>query len=183
MEHLKQLTVVMDGEAVLPGFTGQKGTEVMALKGGCFCGKVTFIIEAPCLMAFACHCTNCQRLQGAPYTRYAYFPPGAIKPRPGSEEFVVKFNSSENLARYHCGVCGAPVYGVNSAKGFECMGCPIAALEREPNGKVLNGEGIKLNGHIFYDTRVADVDDGVPKHAGYPPEAEAFDSGERFNSG
>ncbi|CAD7703670.1 unnamed protein product [Ostreobium quekettii] len=173
----------MSGDEVMPGFTGEKGAEAMALKGGCFCGKVAFTIEAPCLTAFACHCTNCQRLQGAPYTRYAYFPPGAIKPDTGSEEFAAKFNSSENLARYHCRVCGSPVWGVNSAKGFECMGCPIAALERGPDGRFLGGEGIKLNGHVFYDSRVADVDDGVPKHAGYPPEAAAVDFGAAFKSG
>lgn len=34
------------------------------LKGGCFCGQVTYAITAPPTMRAYCHCTACQRLNG-----------------------------------------------------------------------------------------------------------------------
>lgn len=40
-------------------------------------------------------------------------------------------------------------------------------LERDADGKIINWEGVKPTSHIFYDTRVVDVADDLPKWEGY----------------
>ena len=43
----------------LPGFP---------LKGGCVCGAVRYTVQAAPLSVYACHCKDCQRFSGGPFS-------------------------------------------------------------------------------------------------------------------
>ncbi|CAD7705192.1 unnamed protein product [Ostreobium quekettii] len=167
----------MDGDA---GQQGGQAAEPPTLNGGCFCGKACFQAAGPVVMVYNCHCTICQRLHGAPFARFVYFAPGAITPKAGSEEFVGSFRTSETVVRYHCRVCASPLYGEINPKGFECTCCPLTALERGPDGRVLGLEGLKPMGHNYYVHRVADADDDLPKNDALPPGFESLDCGKMY---
>ncbi|KAF5380314.1 hypothetical protein D9757_007944 [Collybiopsis confluens] len=69
--------------------------------------------------------------------------------------------------RYRCKSCGAGITSFNSAKSKYSVWA--GQLERDlETKKIKNWELIKPTVHIFYETRMLDVDDGMPKWDGYP---------------
>ena len=45
-------------------------------------------------------------------------------------------------------------------------------MERDENARIKNWDVIKPTAHIFYDTRMLDVNDELPKWKGYGNESE-----------
>lgn len=90
------------------------------LKGACFCGETRLVIQAPARSHFAlsayCHCTRCQRLNGAPFiwTTHWY----------GRESVDWASGKTPEVAevvkgmkwRYRCGDCGSPMGSWNESK-------------------------------------------------------------------
>jgi hypothetical protein len=75
-------------------------------KGGCACGKVRFEARGEPYRVGVCHCLTCRKAHGAPFNFYAAFPPGAVT----VAGEVIAFASSEQVRRYTCSNCGAPIY-------------------------------------------------------------------------
>ncbi len=75
-------------------------------KGGCACGKVRFEARGEPYRVGVCHCLTCRKAHGAPFNLYAVFPTEAVT----VAGEVIEFASSENVRRYSCRACGAPVY-------------------------------------------------------------------------
>lgn len=49
------------------------------LTGGCTCGAVRYECTAESVMAFNCHCRDCQRATGGPYVPAVVIPRSALK--------------------------------------------------------------------------------------------------------
>ncbi|KAI0653915.1 Mss4-like protein [Cubamyces menziesii] len=139
------------------------------MKGSCFCGRVSYSITGdPILRAF-CHCTNCQRLTGCPFVHTVHFPSSAFRwthPEPHEDlldSYVIP--SKPWKTRFRCKSCGACVMSANS-KADKCSVWG-AHLARDEAGKILHWDIVKPTAHIFYGTRLLDVDDGLGKWEGY----------------
>lgn len=67
--------------------------------------------------------------------------------------------------RFRCKNCGACVMSANSKAGK----CSVwgAHLARDEAGKIIHWEKVRPSAHIFYDTRMLDVNDGLGKWEGY----------------
>ncbi len=74
--------------------------------GGCACGKVRFEARGQPYRVGVCHCLTCRKAHGAPFNFYAVFSPEVVT----VSGDVIEFASSENVRRYSCASCGAPVY-------------------------------------------------------------------------
>ncbi|HEY9219853.1 MAG TPA: GFA family protein [Phenylobacterium sp.] len=84
----------------------------LPLTGGCPCGAVRFEVRSMPLLAYACHCTDCQRRSGASFAlNMAVLTPdfsitqGQPKAWPN-----VSGGGVEGLA-WFCGDCGGRIYG------------------------------------------------------------------------
>ncbi|RDX54518.1 hypothetical protein OH76DRAFT_972850 [Lentinus brumalis] len=139
------------------------------MRGGCFCGSVTYAVTGtPTLSAF-CHCTNCQRLSGCPFVHTIHFPASAFMwthPAPHEDRldsYVVAAKPWKT--RWRCKSCGACVMSANS----KTENCSVwgAHLARDETGKILDWESVKPTAHIFYETRMLDVKDDLGKWTGY----------------
>lgn len=51
----------------------------LPLEGGCRCGAVRVVLEAPPLLTAACHCTGCRRMSGSAFALTALVPPAAFR--------------------------------------------------------------------------------------------------------
>ena len=142
-------------------------TGCWALNGACFCGKVTFRVEGPQIFSMYCHCTTCQKLHGAPFVHFLGFPKPNVQVT-GGRASIVEVASSKGMNRYSCGVCSARVYNENLSEDSGFIGVPAMALERGADGKIVDMEKIAPTGHIFYDDRVVDMDDDLPKFKAFP---------------
>ncbi|OJJ78723.1 GFA family protein [Aspergillus glaucus CBS 516.65] len=79
--------------------------------GGCFCGKVQIKYNGQPLTSGLCHCLDCRKLTGAPYT-YNYIVESAELDISGNPKEVAKTSDSgNNIRNYFCPDCGTPLFG------------------------------------------------------------------------
>ena len=129
--------------------------------GRCPCGSVTFTIDGPPLFRLFCHCTICQAFNDAPFADVTAF---------RAEHVHV---TDEGAVAWRTWKKGSPV------RRGKCARCDAPAVERAtlpllPDLVIVPSanarEGVELPApamHIFYGSRVADVDDGLPRRAGF----------------
>lgn len=152
-----------------PGFTNQKLQTLTTSNGGqCPCGTATFAIDGPPLFRMLCHCTICQAYNDAPFADVTAFRARHVHL---IDEASVAFRAWRQPPLVQRG---------------RCVRCEAAALERVrlpvmphltlvPSANVADGSRLPVpEAHIFYASRVADADDGLPKHAGFVGSQIAF---------
>ena len=129
----------------------------------CGCGQSKFEVNGAPIGRFICHCTICQNLYKKPYADVVMFWGGAIT-LPEYQPFTFqKYRPPPVLRRSTCNACGAPVIGF----------LRLAPLVRLAFSQVANfadpGVLPRPSVHIFYHSRIQDVDDELPKVSGYWP--------------
>jgi hypothetical protein len=86
--------------------------------GGCACGAIRYECNAEPIVMFNCHCRDCQRATGGPFSAVVYVPAKAFKITKGSPRYYK--TSSEggghNL-RGFCPECGSRLFGGGSDRG------------------------------------------------------------------
>jgi hypothetical protein len=127
----------------------------------CSCGNVAFdLLETP-LFRILCHCTICQRFNDAPFADVVVYDASSVAEAP---EGTVRFNTYKappNVQRGKCVKCGNPAVEKFAAPLFPKLTIVPAAM---------HGESAEIPdpvAHIFYEKRVADVDDALPKRNGF----------------
>ncbi|KAK3281998.1 hypothetical protein CYMTET_10245 [Cymbomonas tetramitiformis] len=126
--------------------------------GNCFCENVQVKIDGEPQTASYCHCSNCRRLSGAPFTAQAVFrsPSVEVNVVDGS---LQEFNSSKDVIRKRCPKCFSPV--VASLFKGKLSAVPLSLF---PWKEGLVPEALKPQHHIYYAQRLMDIDDGLPKY-------------------
>lgn len=139
------------------------------LKGGCYCGAVSYAISAPPVTRAFCHCTQCQRLNACPFIHTIHvdalhFTWAHATPH---ESFLDGFVNPSRpwKQRFRCKSCGCTIASKNSKTNRVSVWG--AQLERDDEGKVKRWDEVKPTAHIFYATRMLDIDDGLGKWEGY----------------
>lgn len=76
----------------------------------CSCGALTLALpDAPSLVV-ACHCLDCQRRTGAPFSVGAFFPVDAAAISGTAKEFTRDAASGAKVHFFFCPNCGSTVY-------------------------------------------------------------------------
>lgn len=140
----------------------------MSTNASCQCGEAAFEIHGAPLMRGYCHCTICQRFNEAPYGDITIFRRRDVALPDESKVAYHNYTSPPMVDRGKCVACGKPA--------VECLSLPMMPdLVIVPSANIRD-ESLRPAPamHIFYDTRQADVDDGLPKHAGFLRSQLAF---------
>jgi hypothetical protein len=156
---------------------------MVLLRGGCFCGEVSFVLSAPPVRSAYCHCTLCQRLNGvstifyktmsiicisgtaSPFIHTMHFEASAFTWTQTSSLDSFSNLQKPHKKRWRCKNCGTNVSSYNSITNrWSVWGC---GLERDGGGKIKNWDIVKPTAHIFYGTRVLDVGDDLGKWEAY----------------
>jgi len=138
-------------------------------RGSCFCGAVSYTVTGKPILSAFCHCTLCQRLNSAPLIHTLHFPAAAFS-WAHAEPCEALLDSYALLVkpwktRWRCKSCGGCVASYNSkTEKYSIWG---AQLDRNGEGKIVGWEELKPTAHIFYTTRMVDVDDELGKWEGY----------------
>ena len=114
-----------------------------------------------------CHCVNCRKLSGAPFSAQALFDGAKVSVHrargdadagevEADDPDVTGFESSARVERFRCAACSSPVYAT-LAKGKTCV-VPLAILDAHPTLQRL-----KPTHHMYYARRVLDAADDLPK--------------------
>src|SRR5712671_3307645 len=154
------------------------------LTGSCFCGAVKYALSAPPVLRAYCHCTQCQRLtgmfpflnfnyeslnrqlcSGCPFIHTVHFPASAFSWSHDAavDTFVNPLKPWKTRTRCH--VCGVTVASHNSRTDRISVWGPHFA--RDDSGRVLRWDEVRPTAHIFYGTRLLDIEDDLGKWEGY----------------
>jgi hypothetical protein len=127
----------------------------------CICNASRFTVAGEPIGRLFCHCTICQRVYRKPFADVTYLWAGSvILPDNQPIEFR-RYRPPPALRRGICARCGNPVVAfLRLAPGLAIAFVPSQNFPRPAELPVPDR-------HIFYDRRVADVADAVPKLEGY----------------
>ena len=83
----------------------------MQVDGGCHCGNVTFEAEIDETKVGVCHCSDCQRMSGAPYNAVVQVRESNFVLKSGTLKKYVKIAENGNpRAQMFCPECGNRIY-------------------------------------------------------------------------
>jgi len=126
----------------------------------CVCGRTGFTVQGKPLLRAFCHCTICQRFNQAPYADITLFKSrDVIRPQKDLVEFK-SYKSPPILQRGKCVSCGGAA--------IEYLQVPMLQLVVVPSKNIHDKSFVPAPSfHIFYNSRVSDIEDGLPKYGGY----------------
>jgi hypothetical protein len=93
------------------------GAPPKPLTGRCLCGGVTYVADAEPVAQAVCHCTDCQRQTGNPYSALVAVPRESLQVSGdtiGSYATIGEDHGGETH-RHFCTNCGSPVYSYAAA--------------------------------------------------------------------
>ena len=85
--------------------------EPVTLKGGCLCGAVRYEWRGTGASASYCHCSDCQKATGGPYTVGVGVAAAGLTLRSGKTKAYTTIADSGNpITREFCPECGSPLF-------------------------------------------------------------------------
>ena len=126
----------------------------------CLCGASRFAVHGNPIGRFFCHCTICQKAYGKPFADVTYFWADVVALQADQPIEFRRHRAPPAMRRGTCAKCGNPV--------MNFLGIPPLTLAFVPSQNFARPAELPApDRHIFYDRRVADITDPVPKLAGY----------------
>lgn len=136
------------------------------LSGGCACGAIRYESTARPVLMLHCHCRDCQRSSGGPFSSFTIVPAAAFKLLRGS----LRFHASPSEAggqthRGFCADCGSPV-AVRSDAVPQVVAIRTASLD--------DSSGYNQQMDVWTsDAQPWDgMDPALPKFQKYPPQKQ-----------
>jgi hypothetical protein len=127
----------------------------------CLCGASHFTAHGDPIGRFFCHCSICQKVYGKPFADVTYFWANSVTLLDNQPIAFRRHRAPPAMRRGTCAKCGNPVV---SLLGFpRSLALAFIPSQNFPEA----GDLPAPHAHIFYDRRVADISDGVPKVRGY----------------
>ena len=126
--------------------------------GHCYCGQVHVEVEGEPVFNAYCHCESCRKWHAAPMAALAAWPEDAVK----IHGEVTVSDKNDACLRTSCARCGGNVLTTKPGLGWKVV-YPLT----------LSGSDFSYAPamHIFYDERVMDFNDSLPKFSDVPAEA------------
>jgi hypothetical protein len=133
------------------------------ITGGCACGAIRYEVNAEPIVMFNCHCRDCQRTSGGPYTPVYYVPAKAFKITKGSPHYCgTTSEMGGHNKRGFCPKCGSRLFGGGSEQG---QGITASSLDDptlfKPQFEIWASDAQPWD----------HMDPKVPKHEKYAPDS------------
>lgn len=86
------------------------------ITGGCLCGNVRYSADAEPIVQAVCHCSDCQRQTGGPFTVVVGVPRAALTVEGDTLASFTTIGEDHGgeTERSFCSACGAPVFSVTA---------------------------------------------------------------------
>ncbi len=166
-QRIKQERLFLMENQFGPEYASMEDTEFIAkYKAACFCGTVRYEVSTDPVDAKICHCLACQQLHGAPMQWATIFHKRHVRFTTGLDHLIF-YNSEQDRnerilpCKVSCGKCGTPI-----ADEGHRMWLAFPALFKFGH-RVNVPDSFKPTCHIFYDMRVAEIRDDLPKWSGH----------------
>ena len=150
------------------GRAGQTDDFDARYRARCYCGAVAYEVRDDPVAAKICHCRACQTLHGAPFQWAVIFHKHDVRFVRGLDALYF-YNSERDTTgrdlpcKLSCRHCRSPIAD-EGRRMFLAFG-PLFDFGAPPAVP----PAFEPTCHIFYGSRVIDVDDGRPKFSGHAP--------------
>lgn len=127
-------------------------------EGSCSCYSNTYTINHAPIGRFICHCTICQEYTGKAYNDVTVLFKSDLSELDINKTRFRRWKLPPNINRGLCKRCHKP--SVEKAMGGALM---LVPTDNYPNVDALPDPTM----HLFYDSRVEDIEDDLPKYTGF----------------
>ena len=86
----------------------------MQITGQCHCGAITFKANVDPKKVVVCHCTDCQRISGAPFRAVLPTPVEDVTLSGAAKHYVKVADSGNRRAQAFCAECGTQLYATEA---------------------------------------------------------------------
>ena len=86
------------------------------VNGNCHCGNINIQAKVRKSEVRACHCTDCQKMSGAPVRAVAIAPAEEIKITGKPKEYIKKADSGNKRIQAFCPDCGTQLFATDMEK-------------------------------------------------------------------
>ena len=124
----------------------------------CGCGAVSISMRGEPVVHAHCHCEDCRDLLKIPYHSVVAWQADDLKIISGTEYVAVYQHPNLKMTRVFCTKCGDTVYNTNALD----WKVTSQNLIRQNYDGVLPEE-FSPTAHFYYDERIVDIDDDLPK--------------------
>jgi hypothetical protein len=84
-----------------------------SLTGHCLCGSISYSADTDPMMVAICHCEDCQRQSGAPFSLNVAIDRGALTIEGDYKTYeTIGDDSGQPRERIFCGTCGSPIASI-----------------------------------------------------------------------
>jgi hypothetical protein len=125
------------------------------IKGSCLCGEVEYSIVDSLKYAGYCHCSQCRKLTGSPFSASGGVANSDFTILKGEDRFTC-FEKVEGSPTYFCNNCSAFIYGEVSAHKMTYV--LLGTLSESPS--------LKPQWHVYTNYKVDwyEISDGLPQY-------------------
>ncbi|KXN84251.1 hypothetical protein AN958_12824 [Leucoagaricus sp. SymC.cos] len=149
--------------------------ESSVIHASCYCGAASYKVEGKPYFSLYCHCTQCQRIHGSPFVLVLHYPSKAVAwTHTDPDAVFTKSKAEDEWKEWRCKSCLGILGSENSSR--QRWSLKGALFCRNTQGLIENWHLVKPTGHMFYDTRMLDVNDGLPKWESYAGASRRIDS-------
>ena len=146
------------------------------LRGGCLCGAVEYEIPDALQYAGYCHCSECRRFSGSPFSAFGGIPKASFRLLKGAES-IKHYAKSANTTLGFCSICGSSLYAEKTQR--EMINLRLGTLRDIPS--------LAPQAHAFVGSKVPwdEIRDGLIQFEGAPslsqwpkisPQGTSFDN-------
>ncbi|GAB3672189.1 hypothetical protein GCM10028792_05820 [Salinisphaera aquimarina] len=133
-----------------------------------FMWGVEMAVRSEPLFRFFCHCRICQAFNQGPFADVTLFRIKSVTWPEGDAVAFRKHRSPPAVPRGFCSTCGGAAIEL-------VQFLPLLKLALIPSANFSDGTFLPVPAlPMFYDRRVGDVDDKLPRYSGYWPSQMAF---------
>jgi len=142
-------------------------SDTLTYKMMCDCGAVVLEAQGTPIASVFCHCSNCRELRPVEAGEAVAWQPESVTFLKGEQDLKVEkgFGDENHIEKYSCPSCGEAVYNTNR---FGSHGFSRDLIKRCYGGEL--PDELQPTMHIFYEDRVKDVEDDLPKFKDVPVE-------------
>lgn len=113
----------------------------MVLTGGCFCGRVRYLVNAALRGGRSCHCSRCRKAFSGAGSAYAEVLPNSFTWISGVEN-LTSYESAPGWGLCFCHTCGTTLCGTHEGR---VHGVTLGSVDGDP--------GVQIEMHIFVSSK------------------------------
>ncbi len=125
------------------------------IKGRCLCGSVEYSIADNLIYAGYCHCSQCRRWTGAPFSASGGVTESDFEVLNGADKLIC-YKKGEGSLSHFCGSCSSLVYG--EVHSYNMIYVMLGTLDESPS--------LKPQWHVYTNYKVDwyEIADDLPQY-------------------